>query len=86
MAERDSTTMIKGEEHDGQLWRKLWRIRGLADILYCAASENENLPGASVEEVACMIYDLADEAQEDLEKCKTTKKEPPEASPLIELQ
>lgn len=65
MAENDSTT-ITGKEERNQLSEKLWKIRGLADILLLAARGNDDLPSASVEEVAGTICDIVDEVQEDL--------------------
>ncbi|MGB8992090.1 MAG: hypothetical protein WCD80_08555 [Desulfobaccales bacterium] len=91
MAEKDSTTIIEGEEPQGRLWKKLFRIQGLADILYYAANCNEELSSVSVEEVAMQIDDLAREAMDVLndltdKKLKTTAGEIPEAPLPIELQ
>ena len=68
MAKKDLSTLTEGEEQRDQFWAKFWRIRGLADILRHAASENESLPGSSVEEVSGQIYDLINEAKDALEQ------------------
>ena len=90
MAEKDSTTM---NEQFNQVREKLFRIQGLLDILRCAGSENEELPGPSVERVADTMYDLVDETIEVLEalergtkESKIPVKEPPEAPLPVELQ